>query len=85
VNACTPGPWTVGSKRSILGKAFHGVAREIVSSVRGGSPAAADANARLIASAPDLLKALRAFCDDGRDLTVAYKEALAAIAKAEGR
>lgn len=56
----TPGPWTVvGLSRSICGKSFDGVAREIVSRVRGGSSEAADANARLIAAAPDLLAACK--------------------------
>jgi hypothetical protein len=48
------------------------------------------ANARLIAAAPDLLDALRAFCGDHEatgffcaGLNVAYQHAMAVIAKAE--
>lgn len=49
-------------------------------------------NARLIAAAPDLLDALRAFCGDHEatgfecaGLNAAYQHALSVIAKAEGR
>jgi hypothetical protein len=56
----TPGPWTVGPRRSILGKSFDGVAREIVASVHGGSPEAAHANAYLIAAAPVMFETLQA-------------------------
>jgi hypothetical protein len=52
-----------------------------------------DANARLIAAAPELLDALRAFCGDyestpttsDTSLKAAYLHALEIIAKAEGR
>lgn len=46
-----------------------------------------EANARLIASAPDLLEALQAVlsnCLDSQGLADAYKQARAAIAKATG-
>lgn len=59
MSAHTPGPWTVGERRSILGRAFDKSEKQIVDQVRGGSREAADANARLIASAPDLLAALK--------------------------
>lgn len=42
-----------------------------------------DADARLIAAAPDLLEALRVIAES--DITNARKVALSAIAKAEGR
>lgn len=57
-SAHTPGPWTMVG-REIFGNAFDGSARLICDKVRGGSPVGADANARLIAAAPDLLYALR--------------------------
>ncbi len=52
----------------------------------------AEANARLIAAAPELLDALRAFCGDYEscplqipEIHAAYHHALGVIAKAEGR
>jgi hypothetical protein len=55
----TRGPWTIGPRREILGQAFDDSARNICDKVRGGSPEAADANARLIAAAPELLDSLK--------------------------
>ncbi len=50
----TPGPWRVGSLRSVMGRAFDGSEKNICDFVRGGSRHAAEANARLIAKAPEL-------------------------------
>jgi hypothetical protein len=52
----TLAPWTLDG-RTVLGRAFDGSMHAIVERVRGGSPGEADANARLIAAAPDLLTA----------------------------
>lgn len=68
----TPGPWTVGPHRSILGHAFDHSAKEIVTSVRGGSAAAADANVQLIAAAPELL----ACCKELREALAASMRVL---------
>ncbi len=87
----TLGPWTVGPLRAILGRAFTLAPTQIVDKVRGGSMEAADANAHLIAAAPDLFVALRDVlnviaADDLIPETVSYmRQARAAIAKAENR
>ena len=81
--SATPGPWTVGARREILGQAFDQSAKYICDKVRGGSPEAADANARLIAAAPDLLAALKSLADIGERVTAdKIQVARAAIAKA---
>lgn len=51
----TPGPWTLDKSRMVLGPCFTGELKAICELVRGGSPQQSDANARLIAAAPDLL------------------------------
>lgn len=53
----TAGPWKLDGSRRVLGKAFDDSYKSIVDQVRGGSPETADANARLIAAAPDLFEA----------------------------
>jgi hypothetical protein len=92
MSAHTPGPWSL-----TLGTLFNGktYARAVVDrdgrSVRvsamtlsGGDEC--DANARLIAAAPELLEALRAFCsqDASHGMTEGERrdKALAAIKKA---
>ena len=58
----TRGPWRTDPLLLVVeAKRWEGLYANICSIVRGGSPAEADANARLIASAPDLLAALRLF------------------------
>jgi hypothetical protein len=90
----TPGPWTLGASREILGRAFDGSARNICDTVRGGSPEAAEANARLIAAAPEMLDALKAVLKiesmDARGVRFSFdfnsplaKQVRSAIAKAE--
>lgn len=87
----TPGLWTIGPRREIFGQAFDSSARQICDKVRGGSPEAADANARLIAAAPELYKACRDYMDwlervPDRECVIAVIENMrAAIAKVEGR
>ena len=86
--AHTPGPWAV----------FHGMV--VTANADGSIPPTTqvlgymngmrDADARLIAAAPELLAALKAICaaDDVKslaDLVTVLPDARAAIAKAEGR
>ena len=98
----TPGPWEVypskdrdgDSTLSIRGQAQF-IATMDIQSINGGPfklPPNGEANARLIASAPDLLWALHACLADLQDITSAeggdeseaMKQARAAIAQAEG-
>lgn len=56
----TPGEWRVNDETGVLavdGKAFNGQWKSIVDHVRGQSRTATQANARLIAAAPELLAA----------------------------
>lgn len=61
--ARTPGLWRIDANtspaagRAIEARAFDGSWRYVVERVRGGSPEQAEANARLIAAAPELLAA----------------------------
>ena len=77
----TPGPWTVDAHRNVMAAgglvAFPGIAAGFDQ----------DANARLIAAAPDLLSALLNLadhCSRLRDPAKEVHEARAAIAKATG-
>ena len=99
MSAHTPGPWeTEGPHgREVWGRDFTGAFKAITDRVRGGSPEEAQANARLISAAPDLLEALREIAKgEGRysrdplehaSNTIEDMQAIAAkaIAKAEGR
>lgn len=88
----TPGPWKV-VKDDFLGirikQSDGGDIRSIAEILKhppGG--VLGENNARLIAAAPDLLEALKAVlnnCLDSQSLADAYKQARAAIAKAEGQ
>lgn len=98
----TPGPWVVapGSKGDpdlddcdFMVEEATG-RQEVVATIVGPiGTGSTDANARLIAAAPELLDALRAFCGDyestpttsDTSLKAAYLHALKVIAKAEGR
>lgn len=105
MNTFTPGPWSiVGAtlvwKTGPAGAAVAMIAEPDVETssdfrrVEVGSKRfeEACANASLIAAAPELLDALRAFCGDYEstpfkipEIHAAYRHALAVIAKAEGR
>jgi hypothetical protein len=85
----TAGPWmtngtaieTVVEPSYVIASVYEGDAVDIDS-------ATADANARVIAAAPDLLAALKAFLDAGDghdDFTDEWPAARAAVDKAEGR
>lgn len=77
MNKYTPGPWELRGTRLVTDK--HGVViAEKIGSNGGGS----ESNARLIASAPELLEALEALLDDASSKN--QKAARDAIAKAKG-
>jgi hypothetical protein len=92
----TPGPWTVKAGdgcRGIHGTDGHGRIAKITMrrSITAANLTELDANARLIAAAPDLLAALRALLlilecepDTTDELSLTEKAARAAIAKATG-
>lgn len=93
----TPGPW-IEAEGDDSGIDIQGDGYTIATAWSGldlvnhPDEAVMKANARLIASSPDLLDALRAFCGDYEStpttsdtgLKAAYLHALAVIAKAEG-
>lgn len=94
----TPGPWTAIEKFGVLGSVKGGVIRKytngtsqdqlfMVCSVQddNGGTEATNANARLIAAAPDLLEALQhLLVAHGEQLDYAFQQAQEAIAKATG-
>lgn len=89
MSAHTPGPWLVLRDPEVGGPlvATEDVAIADVMEMEGGM---SEANARLIAAAPDLLAALKAMfadaCDCGPDVHCrACELGLRAIAKAEGQ
>lgn len=93
----TAGPWyniLIESATDVETQGTGG--RKVASIPRSLGIAESAANARLIASAPELLATLREFCQDVQtggpniaedwpDLYVTYQHAQAAIAKAEGK
>ena len=83
--AWTPGPWSV---KSIPGHGDSIVGAGGLQVVRIGQISKMDlANARLIAAAPELYEALKAFmfADGHDDFEDEWPAARAALAKAEGR
>lgn len=93
----TPGPWTIKFGLNVMGKDVRYPSQERLVANAGGHAnniwneqvtAENEANAHLIAAAPDLLEALREMvdrfesCDDDPEYVT---RARAAIAKAEGR
>jgi hypothetical protein len=71
----TPGPWTVGLYSFDNVQGAHGIFPKdcripICHSIMGGDLEEADANARLIAAAPELLVALRALLQDAIELGI---------------
>jgi hypothetical protein len=87
----TPGPWTItrGTKeRGSLARGIHRPDGATVVRFNGlGRPASreGEANAHLIAAAPDLLEALKALQRAGGMWPDLAPQVLAAIAKAEGK
>ena len=94
--AHTPGPWTIeeygddDSPALVIHKDSESRVCFMATPGSHGDPSAIEADARLIAAAPDLLAALRAMTDrwepdcSGQD-RVMWENACSAIAKAEGR
>lgn len=90
----TPGPWTVGKQQPFMA---YG-SREVVAAANAlvavvwngwsGKQEVADANAALIAAAPDMLEALQWIasceCEDENDNSHLYDKAREAIRKATG-
>lgn len=83
MSAHTPGPWSVGGPTEYINQ----VAIDPAIGVVYGAGHERAANARLIAAAPDLLKALRACVEAEQPMqqAAATELARAAIDKAEGR
>ena len=85
----TPGPWIVDGKPGYEAPEIHAGNRRIARVLYhlGSEDREVDANARLMAAAPDLLEACKLTIDDigehGGPNSV-YKACTAAIAKAEG-
>jgi hypothetical protein len=85
----TPGPWE-NDRQTVY--SVNGVHEQEIAEVYGNADGNAEANARLIAAAPELLEALKRITDaiEGTEpsqhvLDCLYKVAIKAIAKAEGR
>lgn len=88
----TPGPWHVGKDfEAGIGRGFFVAGGKFVRANMVGPNDAQEANARLIAAAPDLLALVKLVNGSfGGGLTVTFSERdvaefAAAIAKAEGR
>ena len=83
----TPGPWRCEPQPGqTVGK--HTYTHCVMYGDDSIADTLTEADAHLIAAAPDLLKACKAACQDlefrGDNLTCLYKDIRAAIAKAEG-
>lgn len=100
--AHTPGPWGVrarfGRLTTVIGRQRYPICDTATAPWGEAKPARDEANARLIAAAPDLLRSLVELCDqiadaeehgdgaddDGCPICIAHADARAAIAKALG-
>ena len=87
MNKHTPGPWNrIKGDRNVY--SASGTVCKTPAIIGGGSAAANwEANARLIAAAPDLLEALSEIINDGGKFVMTHethRKARAAIAKARG-
>lgn len=84
----TPGPWFVtgtGLSRYVEGRVRPGVLQEVAWCGATEVQDQMEANARLIAAAPELLEALKAVISVADRATVEFDMARAAIAKATGQ
>lgn len=77
----TPGPWSVGNGSRVTGFTVKIATDELLV---GGRGLTSEANARLIAAAPELLEALQRLVDVVDPESTGWNEAVAAIAKATG-
>jgi hypothetical protein len=93
MNKHTPGPWEVsklGNGLYILGDRRPGSA-QVVATVGGSSQANLEANARLVAAAPELLAQLKALIkadvggEAGPDYYRLVSEAVGLLARVEGK
>lgn len=93
-SAHTPGPWVICEAHGIQGElCFHKIVCEATDETIASTWAGPhEANARLIASAPELLEALEAcelrlthLAQNSQDVVRELKQARAAIAKATGQ
>jgi hypothetical protein len=75
----TKGPWSVIGRYRVEADSYG-----LIASIRGASDdPATDANAKLIAAAPDMAEALKALVDDGPNYHQRHwEEARAALSKA---
>lgn len=82
----TPGPWVVwySDWPGVVGVECAS-GETIADCSHSNDPDLSEANARLIAAAPELLEALRGFVECDEPSCEHYAAASAAIAKAEGR
>lgn len=84
MSAHTPGPW-IANGSAVETDRPRGQPSDVLAFLHLDAGLPTEANARLIAAAPDLLVALKRIVKDATGLTPAsLDEALAAIAKAEG-
>ncbi len=86
----TPGPWyTKHGQISSLTSTHGCTIANCNATAKGISPAEVEANARLIAAAPSMLRALKIALNGGIDYDLTWDEVMdevsRAIAKAEGR
>ena len=90
MNKHTPGPWTHEGQGDITGIEDNGFGRgpvDVCSVYLRTVEGRHEANARLIAAAPDLLEALSEIINDGGKFVMTnetHRKARAAIAKARG-
>jgi hypothetical protein len=83
-NTHTPGPWQVYNGGAIIGTIEYASGVEYIANVRH-IPNESMANARLLASAPDMFDALQAIVDAyGERDTLLMAQVKAALAKAKG-
>lgn len=80
--AFTPGPWRTGRQRKVYAVDTPLAVAQAVAKERDYSEA--DANARLIAAAPDMFDVIEHLVNGTADIDTIYEDARAALAKARG-
>jgi len=85
----TPGPWSVQYETDIAAREDGVGPVDVAHVYMRTAPGRTEANARLLAAAPELLEALKSMCEGFKPLKdadfPALAKARAAIAKAEGK